>query len=1055
MIVSLMGITQSKRYAQQSGEWATIVPRKSAPVNHRKMLETQALNPNKNAFEHVKHLVSAVGAKKSAFRVYEEVDTTAEKDPTSYKDIVSAELYNLTASYSLFPHHKYFSLDSENDQAQTILDIQKDYVDICAEGVTAGDYLIASDSAYWFNSDPIWSANVIGKVGLILSRTVVRVDPLNLIGSHVNCKRAKTENVTPFQLFESIRVDTTSRLPFSHFINSKDANERQSKKTADQSKNLRQGNAQKRGLFTGAGPDAPVVACTSPVIEVDDQAYVQEHQGQDDDYMIVSGYTDGCASILKDFLSEIGSSFNFNYNPSTNSASSSYDLVAGITCSNCYAYLGVYIYGVFEYADYGAEMAFEAKLDGGIGFNIQLSLSSATYSGSDTITLMSASSSSVSIPLGFGLSFSTSFGGLTATVSAAASTSGSANMGAGASANAYIGLEYDYEFNSDEQGYFSFPTNAELSYTAPYLSYSDLEINSLDLTLVLAATENFNLGYKWLGFEWIGADFALVLSGTAEVSYSSSSSSAATSSMSVTTGEAVENPSAVKAMYFEQQTTDFTVMRPGDNIPITVNINGFHPGENVVLFFSFLREDYSSKVGVPLFKTEFIVPSNGSAAVTTHWQVPWDLRFLQNPSSDSLKACRIAVRGSNKMSNTYYSSDFLILADSMTDSLVSAPKNGDTLVAGTSTLINWNYENLKFFKYRPGTGGHGTLVTVQKVSILLVKESFVGGKSSQKPIVTTYNLTKDGFVNNNGSAKLIIPEEAYQWTNGTVSQRFFIKVQSHRWSNLAGWSLGHFNVIHMSQSAKLLETHYEKAADSNRYPAVNFDNFRFGHRKKYAVKDEPVKRSTSTCTTTVTISAAIDGSLTDVVVCEIPFPVGLSTGEINIYDSGAICVDDTSFNPVPTTAPVLSPPTGHSNYYYFASLETSSDDNVPNTISTSDGISNAPTAAPVVEYLSNTSQDGNRSSMNVLLGSVIGAGIILIALVVVIARWSGLAGGSPSKKEVVNHVTCITSSPSVQGGNLAEESPESGRTALEEKEKSERTALEEKEEEAVNNPMQN
>ena len=294
---------------------------------------------------------------------------------------------------------------------------------------------------------------------------------------------------------------------------------------------------------------------------------------------------------------------------------------------------------------------------------------------------------------------STSFGGLTATVSASTTTSGSASMGAGASANAYIGLEYDYEFNSEEQGYFSFPNSAELTCTPPYLSYSDLQINSLDLTLVLAATENFNLGYTWLGFEWIGADFALVFSGTAEVSYTSSSSSATTSSMSVTAGAAVANPSAVKAMSLD---TDLAVMRPGDTIPITVDINGFHPGEVVVLFFSFLREDHSSTVGVPLFKTEFIVPSNGSAAVTTNWQVPWDLRFLQNPNSKSLKTCRIAVRGSNKMSNTYYSSEFLILAASMTDELVSAPTNGDTLVAGKPTLIKWNNENLRFFKYLPG-----------------------------------------------------------------------------------------------------------------------------------------------------------------------------------------------------------------------------------------------------------------------------------------------------------------------------------------------------------------
>lgn len=224
-------------------------------------------------------MVSAVDAKKTAFKVYEEVDTTAEKDPTSYSDIISAELYNLTASYSLFPHHKYFSLDSEYDQARIVLDIQKDYIDICADDINAGDYFIASDNAYWFNTDPTWSANVISKVGLILSRTIVRVDLLNPVDSHVNCKRAKTENITPFQLFEFIRVDTTSRLPSTHFYNTKEANERQFKKPPDQVNNLRQGNTKKRGLFTGAGPDAPVVACTdSSVIAVDDQAYVEEHQ---------------------------------------------------------------------------------------------------------------------------------------------------------------------------------------------------------------------------------------------------------------------------------------------------------------------------------------------------------------------------------------------------------------------------------------------------------------------------------------------------------------------------------------------------------------------------------------------------------------------------------------------------------------------------------------------------------------------------------------------------------------------------------------------------------
>ena len=68
-----------------------------------------------------------------------------------------------------------------------------------------------------------------------------------------------------------------------------------------------------------------------------------------------------------DFLALIGENFNFNYNPTTMSASSSISLGEGVTCSNCYAYIGVYIYAVLEYWDYYAKMAFEAKLDGGLG----------------------------------------------------------------------------------------------------------------------------------------------------------------------------------------------------------------------------------------------------------------------------------------------------------------------------------------------------------------------------------------------------------------------------------------------------------------------------------------------------------------------------------------------------------------------------------------------------------------------------------------------------------------------------------------------------------------
>jgi len=983
LVVSCVHI--NARYVQQSGEWTSLVPRKTAKVDHQRMLNAQSSNRYENSFTHSKDLISATKSGKSFFRVNEIVDTTAEKDPSSYKDVISAELYNLTAAYTLFKNHRYHSLDSQ----RSILDISSDYIDICDE-LSVGDYLIASDAAIWLKTEPEWSRSMLSERGLVLTRIVTDIAPLN----NAHCRRAKTKNVTPFQLFEFIRVDTTSKLPFTHFYNTKDANERIFKKPNQAETFVGRGDKTKqRGLFSGAGPDAPVVACTdSSVIAVDDQAYVQERQGNDDDLIIISGYTDGCVSILNNFLSEIGSSFNFNYDVSSNSAASSFNLVSGITCSNCYAYLGVYIYAVFEYADVGLEMAFEAKLDGGIGFNIQADLASTSYSGSDTIQLLAAATSGVSIPLGFGLSLTSTFGGLSATVSASASTSGSASTGAGANANAYIGLEYDYEFNSEEQGDFTFPSNAEFSYTAPYFSYSNFEIDSLDVTVSLAATQNFLISYTWLYIDWLGADFALVLSGAAELSYGDSSSSAVESSVTVS---AVLSPSTETSFaHVATQSTSLPVIAPGNTIPLIVNVKGFNPSERVVLFFSFIRDDYASSVGVPIAKTEFIVPATGAAAVTIQWLVPWDTRFLQKPTASYLQASRVAVHGSNKMSNTFYSSDFLVLADPSKHCLVTEPTSGDTVVAGSQLTIKWDPKLLSYFKHRPGTGGHGSLKRIRDVILLLVRESF--SVSSKSPVVTVFNVTASDHVLNNGSATVTIPETVLEKNLSTSLQRFFIKVKSRKWANLVGWSKGHFSVVPKSHSAPIVSKHLVVAEIPHENEGKVLDNFRLGRRRQYAVRSPVVKRATSSCTASVTITAKIDGTLTDVVVCDIPFSVGLSTGELSIYNSGPICVDSTAVNPIPAPAPAPAPtPAGNpvssgGAYYYFFAVESTEDDNTANTVSVPVVSSPAPTETPI-SIITTTSgsasslQNGGLEDFQVAL--VVLAALLLIVFAAVTYWW--------------------------------------------------------------------
>jgi hypothetical protein len=110
-------------------------------------------------------------------------------------------------------------------------------------------------------------------------------------------------------------------------------------------------------------------------------------------------------------------------------------------------------------------------------------------------------------------------------------------MGVGASADAYVGVEYDY-LSSSSYG-FTFPTDASLSYTPPFLSYTSFAINSLTLTVELTATQDFSLEYEWLYVDWLGASFTLQLSGTAEYAYENA---AAVSFLSISASKATSIP---------------------------------------------------------------------------------------------------------------------------------------------------------------------------------------------------------------------------------------------------------------------------------------------------------------------------------------------------------------------------------------------------------------------------------------------------------------------------------------------------------------------------------
>jgi len=272
--------------------------------------------------------------------------------------------------------------------------------------------------------------------------------------------------------------------------------------------------------------------------------------------------------------------------------------------------MGVWVFVILDYYDY-YYLSFEAKLDGGVGYNIQLSIDNPTISGSQTITLLGASTATTSFPLGFGLSLATNFGGLQAVLSGSGSATGSASMGAGANANAYFGVEYDYLETPAAYGNgWKFPTDAEFSYTAPFLSYTDFTPDSISIGVELTGTQDFSLGYHWLGVDWLGADFTVSVTGDAEYAYSTSA--AMMSEMSVSVGSPVPSNtvSATVGGHPNQPTRRLSdtmsasvdlnlqdlpvasIVQPGDVLPISVAYSGFNTGEKADMFFSLHRDDF-------------------------------------------------------------------------------------------------------------------------------------------------------------------------------------------------------------------------------------------------------------------------------------------------------------------------------------------------------------------------------------------------------------------------------------------------------------------------------
>jgi len=152
-------------------------------------------------------------------------------------------------------------------------------------------------------------------------------------------------------------------------------------------------------------------------------------------------------------------------------------------------------------------------------------------------------------------------------------------------------------------------------------------------------------------------------------------------------------------------------------------------------------------------------------------------------------------------------------------------------------------------------------------------------------------------------------------------------------------------------------------------------------------------QSCSSCQETLTFSANVDGTLTAVIFCDIPFSVGLSTGAINVLNPVCDCVSGSSSGPVPAPAPPVpapSPPSpgtddrSSDDGYVYGFAVIANDDNVPNTVTAAAGP--VPTTAPTITTAATGSRENSHSLSSLspgVIGGVVAATVAFVALAAV------------------------------------------------------------------------
>ena len=706
----------------------------------------QRENKNTDPYLHTDKLFDALHNGLKSFEHIEIKDTT-NKTVRNYAQISSQALHKTTTTTELFQDKQYFSLD-DNNVSQNIQEIGERYLIDCANNdVRIGDYYIGtSDSNH---KDITQQSNQGSQVGFIFSRQVKSIQ------ENGHCKKITTEIVHPLQIMNTKIVSEIS-FPYNRIyipvLNLSGLN--------DTSRQL----IEKSAFLQ---PDPPLLLCDNEKVLSKQGGLHKNGGGRTTIYGIPIDYSyalDTKGTECVDISTTVPGSINFNHASGLKAINPSIKLGDGITCTNCYSFLGAGILAVFNiFGGDTSTFAFQAKSAGGAGYNIGILLRNPTVSASKYFNLAKAGPVS-SIPIVAGLSLKINFGGAWATIKGSGTARGSATFSSG-----YTLEESDYVMYAKSKwsaGHKLINSN-QIKPT-----YSDNGIKLSTTMISVIASISARIQYKFGGsipIVNVGAtiDFSTVLTATAQYIKGKSQQSL---SLSMD-----DNRKLLSRTRFRN--TDSTHhYYPGDIVHIKINYDGLNPNENHELYFNLHKSTDEGK-GYPIIMHKFKSSHTGNGETKVTWRIPYDSKFTQDNCENP--EIQLSAHTSAKL-DRHYLPNKICLTNSRNDNTnptFQYPETG--IVYHTSRPINikWDKDRLKHFKHIQGTDGLGSEQNPKHVNFIVVS----------KNTGNAYQIANN--INNTGSYYAYFPDSILK-----DGARFFMVIHDSRENSRIAWQNGNFEL---------------------------------------------------------------------------------------------------------------------------------------------------------------------------------------------------------------------------------------------------------------------